>query len=80
MERKFEMTLAGRPLVVETGKLAQFANGSCMIRYGETAIVSTVTASTSPREGIDFFPLSVDYEEKMYAVGKIPGGFIKREG
>ena len=80
MERKFEMTLAGRPLVVETGKLAQFANGSCMIRYGETAIVSTVTASTTPRDGIDFFPLSVDYEEKMYAVGKIPGGFIKREG
>lgn len=80
MERSFQMTLAGRPLVVETGKLAQFANGSCLIRYGETAILSTVTASTTPRDGIDFFPLSVDYEEKQYAVGKIPGGYIKREG
>lgn len=80
MEKIFQTTLAGRPLIVETGKLAQFANGSCLIRYGETAVVSTVTASSAPREGIDFFPLSVDYEEKMYAVGKIPGGFIKREG
>jgi len=80
MEKIFQTTLAGRPLIVETGKLAQFANGSCLIRYGETAVVSTVTASAAPREGIDFFPLSVDYEEKMYAVGKIPGGFIKREG
>lgn len=78
--RKFETTLAGRPLVVETGHIAQFANGSCLIRYGDTVIMSTVTASTSPRPGIDFFPLSVDYEEKMYAVGKFPGGFIKREG
>lgn len=80
MKKVFETTLAGRPLVVETGKLAQFANGSVLIRYGDTVILSTVTASTTPREGIDFFPLSVDYEEKMYAVGKIPGGFIKREG
>lgn len=80
MERKFEMNLAGRPLVIETGRLAQFANGSCLIRYGETVILSTATASTTPRPGIDYFPLSVDYEEKMYSVGKIPGGFIKREG
>lgn len=80
MERKFEMTLAGRPLVVETGKLAQFANGSCLIRYGDTVIMSTATASAEPRPGIDFFPLSVDYEEKQYAVGRIPGGYIKREG
>ncbi len=80
MEKIFKTELAGRPLVVETGKLAQFTNGSCLIRYGETAILSTVTASKTPREGVDFFPLSVDYEEKMYAVGKIPGGYIKREG
>ena len=80
MERIFKTELAGRPLVVETGKLAQFTNGACLIRYGETAILSTVTASKTPREGVDFFPLSVDYEEKMYAVGKIPGGYIKREG
>ena len=80
MEKIFKTELAGRPLVIETGKLAQFTNGSCLIRYGETAIISTVTASKTPREGVDFFPLSVDYEEKMYAVGKIPGGFIKREG
>jgi len=80
MNKLFQMTLAGRPLSVETGKLAQFANGSCLIRYGETAILSTATASTTPRDGIDFFPLSVDYEEKQYSVGKIPGGFIKREG
>jgi len=80
MEKIFKTELAGRPLVVETGKLAQFANGSCLIRYGETAIMSTATASVMPRDGIDFFPLSVDYEEKQYAVGKIPGGYIKREG
>lgn len=79
-ERIFKTELAGRPLVVETGKLAQFTNGACLICYGETAILSTVTASKTPREGVDFFPLSVDYEEKMYAVGKIPGGYIKREG
>jgi len=80
MKKVFETTLAGRPLIIETGKLAQFANGSVLIKYGETVILSTVTASTKPRDGIDFFPLSVDYEEKQYAVGKIPGGFIKREG
>ncbi len=78
--KKFQMTLAGRPLVIETGHLAQFASGSCLVRYGDTVILSTVTASATPRPGIDYFPLSVDYEEKMYSVGKIPGGFIKREG
>ncbi|MDD6799864.1 MAG: polyribonucleotide nucleotidyltransferase, partial [Firmicutes bacterium] len=76
----FEYTLAGRPLVVETGKMAQLANGSCLIRYGETAILATATASAKPRDGIDFLPLSVDFEERQYAVGKIPGGFFRREG
>lgn len=80
MFKTFSMELAGRTLSVETGKLAQLANGAAMIRYGDTVIMSTATASASPREGIDFFPLSVDYEERLYAVGKIPGGFIKREG
>ena len=77
--RKFETTLAGRPLVVETGKMAQLSNGSCLVRYGETAVLCNVTASAKPREGVDFFPLSVDYEEKMYSVGKIPGSFQRRE-
>ncbi len=80
MSKKFTMDLAGRTLTVETGELAQLANGSALVRYGDTVIMSTATASGSPREGIDFFPLSVDYEERLYAVGKIPGGFIKREG
>jgi len=80
MHRIFKTEIAGRELIVETGKYAQFANGSALVRYGDTVILSTVTASKEPREGIDFFPLSVDYEEKLYAVGKIPGGFIKREG
>ena len=71
---------AGRPLVIETGKIAGLANGSVMIRYGETTVLACATASAAPREGIDFLPLSVDYDEKMYAVGKIPGGFLKREG
>jgi len=74
------MDLAGRKLVVETGKMAQLSNGSCLVRYGDTVVHSAATASTKPRDGIDFFPLSVDYEERLYAVGKIPGGFIKREG
>ena len=76
----FETTYAGRPLKVETGKVAGLANGSCMISYGETVILACATASAAPREGIDFLPLSVDYDEKMYAVGKIPGGYLKREG
>ena len=80
MSRKFNMELAGRTLTIETGKLAQLANGAALIRYGDTVVISTATASSTPRDGIDFFPLSVDYEEKLYAVGKIPGGFIKREG
>ena len=80
MQKKFTMELAGRNLTVETGKLAQLANGSALVRYGDTVVLSTATAASSPRDGIDFFPLSVDYEEKLYAVGKIPGGFIKREG
>ncbi len=76
----FTMDLAGRKLVIETGVMAQFANGSALVRYGDTVVLSSATASSKPREGIDFFPLSVDYEERLYAVGKIPGGFIKREG
>ena len=80
MFRTFETTLAGRPLVIETGKMAQLTNGQCLVRYGDTVVMVNVTASRSPREGVDFFPLSVDYEEKLYSVGKIPGGYIKREG
>ena len=76
----YHYTYAGRELVVETGKVAGLANGSCLVRYGDTAIMCCATASPKPRDGIDFLPLSVDYDEKMYAVGKIPGGFTKREG
>ncbi len=78
--KMFETTVAGRKLTVEVGKIATLANGSCVVRYGDTAVLVTATASRKPKEGIDFFPLSVDFEEKLYAVGKIPGGFIKREG
>ena len=78
--RKFETTFAGRPLVVETGKTCGLSNGSCWVRYGETVVMANVTASVKPREGVDFFPLSVDYEERLYSVGKIPGSFTKREG
>ena len=78
--RVFETTYAGRPLVVETGKMAQLANGSCLVRYGETVVLVTATASAKPRDGIDFFPLSVDFEERLYAVGRIPGSFLRREG
>ena len=76
----FNYTFAGRPLVVETGKMAGLANGSVLIRYGETALLCCATASAKPRDGIDFLPLSVDYDERMYAAGKIPGGYLKREG
>ena len=76
----FETQFAGRTLKIETGKFAKQASGAVMVRYGDTAVLVTATASSDPREGIDFFPLTVDYEEKMYAAGKIPGGFIKREG
>ena len=78
--RKFETMLAGRPLTVETGKMAQLAGGSCMISYGETQVLCNATMSDKPRDGIDFFPLSVDFEEKLYAAGKIPGSFQRREG
>ena len=78
--KTFRTTLAGRDLVVETGKMAQLANGSALVRYGETAILATATASAKPRDGIDFLPLSVDFEERLYSVGKIPGSFLKREG
>ncbi len=80
MYKKFEMEYAGRPLVIETGKMAGLANGSCLVRYGETAVLVNVTMSKEPKDGIDFLPLSVDYEERLYSVGKIPGGYIKREG
>ena len=76
----FSMQLAGRELVIETGKMAGQADGAVLVRYGDTAVLVTATASEKPREGVDFFPLSCDYEEKLYSVGKIPGGFIKREG
>ena len=78
--RVFETEFAGRPLKVETGKMTQLANGACLVHYGDTTVHVAVTASPKPREGVDFFPLSVDYEEKMYAVGKIPGAYLKREG
>lgn len=78
--RTFETTYAGRKLVVETGKTCGLSNGSCWVRYGDTVVMANVTASAKPREGIDFFPLSVDYEERLYSVGKIPGSFTKREG
>ena len=80
MFKTYETELAGRKLVIETGKIAELANGSVMVRYGDTVVMVNATAAKEPKEGIDFFPLSVDYEEKLYAVGKIPGGFIKREG
>lgn len=80
MYKKFEMTYAGKKLVVETGKMAVQANGSCLVRYGDTAVLVNVTMSKEPRDGIDFLPLSVDYEERLYSVGKIPGGYVKREG
>ena len=76
----FEMVVGGRKLIIENGKMAKQANGAVLVRYGDTVVLVTVTASKEPRNGVDFFPLTVDYEEKMYAAGKIPGGFIKREG
>ncbi len=80
MFKSFSMELAGRTLTVDVGRVAAQANGAALMHYGDTVVLSTATASNKPREGIDFFPLSVEYEEKLYAVGKIPGGFIKREG
>ena len=80
MVKQFSMELAGRTLTVDINRVAKQANGAALMRYGDTVVLSTATASEKPREGIDFFPLSVEFEEKMYAVGKIPGGFNKREG
>lgn len=76
----FETEVGGKTVSVEIGKYAEQANGSCIVRCGETVVMTNVTVADKPRDGIDFFPLGVDYEEKMYAVGKIPGGFKKREG
>ena len=78
--KTFETEVAGRKLVIETGKMAQLANGACIVRYGETEVLCTATMAPKPREGVDFFPLSVDFEEKLYAVGRIPGSFGRREG
>ena len=80
MYKTFEMELAGRPLKVDVGRVAKQANGAVLMHYGDTTVLCTATASEKPRDGIDFFPLSVEYNERMYAVGKIPGGFNKREG
>ena len=78
--KKYSMEFAGRPLTLETGKLAELCNASVLVRYGETVVLVAATASPRPRDGIDFFPLSVDFEEKLYAVGRIPGGYLRREG
>ena len=80
MFKSYSMELAGRTLTIETGKLGGLSNGSVLVKYGETSVLVNVTASKEPKEGVDFFPLSVDYEERLYSVGKIPGGFTKREG
>ena len=80
MYKSFSMELAGRTLTVDVNRVAKQANGAAFVHYGDTVVLSTATASDKPREGIDFFPLSVEYEEKLYAVGKIPGGFTRREG
>jgi polyribonucleotide nucleotidyltransferase len=79
-EKKYTMDLAGRPLTLEVGKLAELCNASVLVRYGETTVLVAVAASARPKDGIDYFPLSVDFEEKMYAVGRIPGGYLRREG
>ncbi|MBI4302066.1 MAG: polyribonucleotide nucleotidyltransferase, partial [Chloroflexi bacterium] len=80
MNREYSLTIGGRELVIETGKLAEQANGAVTVRYGDTVVLVTACCSPQPREGVDFFPLTVDYEERLYAAGKIPGGFFKREG
>ena len=80
MYKSYSMELAGRTLTVDIGRVCAQANGAALLKYGETTVLSTATASDKPRDGIDFFPLSVEFEEKMYSVGKIPGGFNKREG
>ena len=78
--KKYSMTLAGRTLTLEVGKLAELANASVLVTYGDTTVLVTATASARPKDGIDYFPLSVEFEEKLYAVGRIPGGFLRREG
>ena len=80
MYKKYEMELAGRTLRVDVDRVAKQANGGVLMHYGDTTVLCTATASEKPRDGIDFFPLSVEYNERLYAVGKIPGGFNKREG
>jgi polyribonucleotide nucleotidyltransferase len=80
MYKKIEMEFYGRPLSIETGRMAKQASGAAVVSYGETVVLVTVVGSSSAREGIDFFPLTVDYQERTYAAGKIPGGFFKREG
>ena len=80
MYKSFSIEIGGKTLTVDVGRVAAQANGAALMHYGDTTVLSTATASEKPREGIDFFPLSVEFEEKMYAVGKIPGGFNKREG
>ena len=79
MYKKFETSFAGKKLVVETGKMSNLSNGSCLVRYGQTAVLVNVNMSKEPREGIDFLTLYVDYNERLYAVGKLQGGYIKRE-
>ena len=78
--RKFEMTYEGRPLTMEVGKLAELCNAAVLVTYGETTVLVTCTASARPKDGIDYFPLAVDFNEKLYAVGRIPGSFMRREG
>ena len=78
--RIFRGAMGGREVTVETGKMAGLANGSCLVRYGDTVVLVAATMSAKPRDGVDFFPLSVDYEEKLYAVGRIPGSWPRREG
>ena len=80
MQKSYSMELAGRTLSLETGEMAGLANGSVLVKYGDTTVLVNATATKEPKEGIDFFPLSVEYNERLYAVGKIPGGFNKREG
>ena len=81
VEHKIYTTeFAGRELSVEVGKICEMTNGNCIVKYGDSVVMVNTTKSAEPRDGIDFFPLSVDYEEKLYSVGKIPGGFLKREG
>ena len=79
-EKTYETTLAGRKLTLDTGKLGGLSNAAVMVRWGDTCVLVNVTASKKPRDGIDFFPLSVDFEERLYAVGRIPGSFMRREG